>query len=118
MDETNQFRSKKGLPKFAWNQKIAEIARKHSMDMALKRVEFGHDGFDERMNNFPGHSTAAAENVFMGNYKNDIATIAVDSWIKSPGHLKNLMGKYNVCGIGVYQNSEGYWYFTQLFALY
>lgn len=115
---TNQFRAKKGLPKLEWNQKIAEIARVHSIDMASGRVEFGHDGFSARMDSFPGRARGAAENVYWCTHEDDLGRRAVDSWIGSPGHYKNLVGNYNVCGIGVFQNDKGHWYITQLFALY
>ena len=65
-----------------WNQKVAEIARKHSVDMGMKKVEFGHDGFDGRVDKYPKFSRASAENVYMANYKGNIAQIAVDSWVK------------------------------------
>ncbi len=115
-EKTNQFRESKGLSKLIWHQKVSDIACEHSMNMASKKVAFGHAGFEERVKKFPFQYTKVAENVFMGNHQKNIAQIAVDSWINSPGHLKNLIGPYKICGIGVYKSSEGYWYFTQLFA--
>jgi len=47
-----------------------------------------------------------------------VAKVAVDGWIQSPGHRKNLLHAQMVyCGIGVYQNSAGAWYLTQLFGV-
>jgi uncharacterized protein YkwD len=117
-NNTNKFRANKGLPKLEWNQKIAEIARVHSVNMASRRVEFGHDGFAERCKNFPGQVRRAAENVYMCDHKDDLGRRAVDAWIESPGHLHNIVGDYNTCGIGVFQNDKGEWYITQLFARY
>ena len=115
---TNQFRSQHRFSVLTWNQELANRARIHSMDMGLKKVEFGHDGFDERVANLrlPKQLQAAAENVYMSNMRGDVAKAAVDGWIDSPSHLQNMVGKFTHCGIGVYQNKEGFWYFTQIFA--
>lgn len=51
----------------------------------------------------------------MNSGSQDIAKVAVDGWIESPGHRKNLLGKSIFCGIGVHQNAKGTWYLTQLF---
>ena len=44
------------------------------------------------------------------------AGAAVQGWIHSPGHRKNLLSLTNVCGIGVGKNGAEQIYFTQLFA--
>ena len=44
--------------------------------------------------------------------------MAVQGWIDSPGHCANLLSEANWCGVGVYVNSQGAYYLTQLFALY
>lgn len=114
---TNEFRQQKRLPSFLWDKKIADIAAKHSKNMGDGIVPFGHAGFDERFHAM-SFCQSGAENVFMCTMQKDQARSAVESWIKSKGHLKNLKGPYTHCGIGVYQNSLGVWYFTQIFARY
>jgi uncharacterized protein YkwD len=115
-DYTNQFRVKKGLLSLRWNDNLAHIALKHSQDMGNTLVAFGHAHFHQRIEGLPFHVQRAAENVFMGNMSGDRARTAVDSWITSPGHLKNLVGNYVECGIGVYRTANDFWYFTQIFA--
>ena len=44
-----------------------------------------------------------------------VAVVAVDGWIHSPGHCKNLLSDQYYCGIGVYKNKRGEYYLTQLF---
>ena len=41
--------------------------------------------------------------------------MAVNGWINSPGHKKNLMSNTTHCAIAVYQNNSGAYYFTQIF---
>lgn len=112
---TNEFRHKKGLPTFQWHPQVAEIAHQHSHAMATNVVGFGHEGFAQRIGKLPFFVGAAAENVFKGNMAGDRARTAVDGWIQSPGHLKNLVGNYTWCSIGVCRDAQGYWYFTQIF---
>ena len=43
------------------------------------------------------------------------AKIVVDGWIKSPGHRQNIVGRYNLTGIGIVRDRAGKLYYTQLF---
>jgi uncharacterized protein YkwD len=58
--------------------------------MAEGRTKFGHDGFNERMKNFPSGCISGAENVAMnyGYSSLSVALITVNGWISSPGHHK------------------------------
>lgn len=86
--------------------------------MALGQVAFGHDGFKNRFRRFPFRLTRkGAENVAMNHGLGDVGKVAVDGWIQSPGHRKNMVGGFNYMGIGVAQAANGAWYLTQLFAL-
>ncbi len=119
LEYTNQFRIKKGLSPLIWDGSLATIALNHSKNMGTHKVGFGHDGFNKRIATLPVHPRSAAENVFICyNMRGDLAFIAIDGWIKSAGHLKNIVGSYTHCGIGVYCTAQGYWYFTQIFASY
>ena len=83
--------------------------------MAEKKVPFGHQGFQQRMRAIPFRINSAAENVAMNQGMADVAKVAVDGWISSPGHCKNLLAKHTYCAIGVYCNSvSNKWYLTQL----
>lgn len=113
---TNEFRGTYGLPALKWHQSLCNIGKKHSEDMSKKKVKFGHDGFSERAKAFPFTYKRAAENVAMNNNAHNVAKVAVDGWISSPGHKKNLLALHTHCGIGVYQSFDGPYYLTQLFA--
>jgi uncharacterized protein YkwD len=100
-NEINRYRVSKGLPKFTLNANITRQARIHSQNMAKGKTPFSHQGFERRVNAIPIRYSSAAENVaFNQGYSNPVNE-AVTGWIKSPGHLKNLKGNYNLTGIGV-----------------
>lgn len=111
----NQYRAKKNLPALQTNGAIAAAAQKHSNNMAARRVGFGHGGFDNRidklLHGIKG-AYAGAENVAYGS---KTAEDVVRLWINSPGHRKNIKGKYNLTGIGVARGKNGTLYFTQIF---
>ncbi|KAM9986135.1 hypothetical protein ACTFIZ_004379 [Dictyostelium cf. discoideum] len=117
LEFSNKFRSTQGKPLLIWNQAIYHIGVEHSKNMAEKKVAFGHDGFNDRAKRYPFSPRGAGENVAYTNDPDDIANKVVNGWINSPGHRKNLLANFNVCSIGVYKNSEGFWYLTQLFGL-
>ncbi|MFN6514193.1 MAG: CAP domain-containing protein [Nostoc sp. CreGUA01] len=113
--QINNYRSSKGLPKLTRNSTIDNQARIHSQNMASKKVAFGHTGFQERLKAMRISYTGAAENVAYNKGYSDPATQAVQGWLKSPGHLANIVGNYNLTGVGVASNSQGQIYFTQIF---
>lgn len=111
----NQYRVQHGLSKLTMNPALTREAEQHSMEMANHRVPFGHDGFSQRMTHLHesvANSLSGAENVAY-NYKT--ARIVVDGWIHSPGHRQNLMGHYNLTGIGIARDAKGRIYYTQMF---
>jgi uncharacterized protein YkwD len=84
--------------------------------MAKGVVPIGHAGFSERHAKVPFFVRSFAENVAYNYGMADPVEIAVNGWINSPGHRKNLLSNTNLCGIAVYCLA-GRYYFTQLFAL-
>ena len=114
-DQINRYRVSHGLSKLTLNANISRQARIHSQNMANKKVSFSHKGFEKRVNSTLVRYKSAAENVAFNQGYADPASQAMTGWIHSPGHLKNLKGKYNLTGIGVAANSEGEVYLTQIF---
>jgi len=117
LDGTNRYRASKGLMPLRWHDGIARIAREHAEQMARGQMPFSHDGVDQRFRAYPVAHRAAAENLALNSGVADVSGTAVNGWIKSPGHEKNLSGAFNLCGIGVARASNGTFYLTQLFAL-
>ena len=115
--KVNQYRQSQGLPTLSLDPQMSDIARSHSEDMASGTVAFGHDGFEERAEAL-GELAAlreVGENVAYNQGYSDPATQAFEGWLDSPGHLENIEGNYNMTGLGIARNSQGEYYFTQLF---
>ncbi|WP_224311822.1 CAP domain-containing protein [Trichormus variabilis] len=113
-DQVNQYRQSQGLPALTRNASIDEQARTHSQNMASGKVPFSHQGFDQRVKALNMPNKSASENVAY-NQDKDPATRAVQSWLKSSGHLANIKGNANLTGVGVAVNGQGVVYFTQIF---
>ena len=114
----NAYRDRNGFPPLRWNDEIAAIARAHSRDMAAGDVDFGHGGFDDRVGQLKSLIAGfegAGENVLYTTQLDDVAERAVQMWLHSPHHLKNIRGDYNFSAIGVWRGKDGALYFTQLF---
>ncbi|WP_208420125.1 CAP domain-containing protein [Paraflavitalea devenefica] len=112
----NQHRKQKGLPALEKNAVIGVEARRHTVSMASHKTPFGHNGFSYRSkvitSKIPG-ITATAENVAYGSRT---AKEVVDGWLDSPGHKKNIEGRFRLTGIGVARDEQSVLYFTQIFA--
>lgn len=114
----NQYRKASKLPPLVWDGGIAQAARAHSKDMATGEVDFGHDGFGDRVTHLKAVMNGlwgAGENVLMTSDLDQVAQNAVTLWLHSPHHLKNIRGDYNYSGLGVWQDKDGALYFTQIF---
>jgi len=114
----NQSRVANSLPALTWSNSAAQQARNHSVNMANKTVPFGHDGFDMRYNVLRGlipNLRSMRENVAYNQGYQQPGKTAVQSWLNSPGHYANIMGNFNLTGVGVAKDSQGRHYFTQIF---
>ncbi|MBM3204539.1 CAP domain-containing protein [Candidatus Uhrbacteria bacterium] len=116
-DLINQHRTSNGLAVLTWSDTVANVSRDHSKNMADGKVPFGHDGFNDRVHTLRKHLSfsSAAENVAYNGGYDDPASTAVEGWLKSPGHLANIVGAYTQSGIGVATSTDGSYYFTQIF---
>ena len=115
----NKERKKEGLSALKEWTVLTKIARKHSQNMAAKKVAFGHDGFDDRFDESrkKGSVKKFGENVaYSYNVKNPLQT-AVQSWMNSSSHRKNILNKeYTETGIGIAYDKKGKFFVTQLFS--
>jgi len=117
----NRDRRANGLKPVRMQQDLRKVARKHSLDMAEK------DYFDHVNQRAQSHSdrfrlsgitdVVSGENLAkIGGFPNPTQKAEV-GLMNSPGHRANILnGLYNVVGIGVIQDKNGVYYFTQNFA--
>lgn len=114
---TNEAREKQGLPPLRLNESLTKAAQAHADDMA-KKGYFSHeapDGTDMvvRIDRVGYRYRGIAENIAMGQRS---PQQAVDSWLKSPGHRRNMLnGAYRDLGVGVTKDSKGVLRWVQVF---
>lgn len=95
----NEYRSVQGIAPLAADERLADLAREHSVDMA-KAGNMSHDGFQARFAR-SGYAMCV-ENVGW-NYPTPEAMIA--AWKASPGHDRNLLdARVGHMGIGIASN--------------
>ncbi|MBW4466110.1 MAG: CAP domain-containing protein [Pegethrix bostrychoides GSE-TBD4-15B] len=114
--QINRYRQQQGLAALSTNSSITRQARRHSQDMA-NSGDISHDGFEGRVKTIGKtiRYRSAAENVAYNFGFESPGAQAVTGWLNSPGHLDNIVGNFNLTGIGVAKNSRGEYYFTQIF---
>lgn len=111
----NEYRQQHGLPKLKMDERIVVQAKQHSQDMATHRMSFGHKDFEKRIAKLRSqikNTGGGSENVAY-NYKT--ARIVVSQLVLSPGHKRNILGHFNLTGIGVARDKQGKLYYTQIF---
>ncbi|MDE5123545.1 MAG: CAP domain-containing protein [Trichodesmium sp. St19_bin1] len=113
----NKYRKSRNLPMLQWDGNIAQESRIHAQQMATRKTTFSHDGFKKRVEIISQKIPykAAAENIAVNMGFSNPGEKAVIDWINSPGHHKNIVGDFNLTGIGIAKNNEGKYYFNQIF---
>jgi uncharacterized protein YkwD len=119
----NAERSKNGLSELEWSESLAAVARLHSEDMA--HVKFfshrGSDGsmVDDRADRLGlGAWRSIGENIAYMRGFDDPAALAVEKWLESAAHRKNLLGpNWKESAVGVAVTEDGTYYMTEVFLL-
>ncbi|MEP7149239.1 MAG: CAP domain-containing protein [Acidobacteriota bacterium] len=119
----NVERNKNGLPELEWSERLADVARLHSEDMANSKF-FSHRGsdgsmVDDRADRLGlGSWRAIGENIAYTRGFDDPAAFAVAKWLESTAHRKNLLGpNWKESAVGVVISEDGSYYFTEVFLL-
>lgn len=119
----NDVRQSQGLAPLEWNDDVAAVARLHSQNMADEKF-FSHRGsdgsmVDDRADRMGlGAWRTIGENIaYMRGY-DDPANLAVEKWMESTAHRKNLLGpNWKESAVGVAITKDGTYYLTQVFLL-
>jgi uncharacterized protein YkwD len=113
----NEFRAGHQRAPLSLDPMIGAEAREHSAEIARNPGGIGHRGFDQRVKDTRSQipHRAAAENVAINFGHEDPAHAAVQGWIESPPHRKNLLGDFSLTRIGIARDARGGYFCTQIF---
>ena len=115
----NQKREDEQLPPLKHNEKLAQVARNYSRQMAENNF-FSHTGIDgstleDRVKAGGIIYWVVGENLFTTTNIPQPVEVAVDGWMQSPGHRENILRPvFRETGVGVWRVTNTY-YITQLF---
>lgn len=115
----NEIRQEQGLSELQVNEKLAEVARRYSQQMAEQNF-FSHTSptgstLEQRVQSAGIVYMLVGENLFKSTNIPQPVNAAVEGWMDSPGHRENILrSQYRETGVGVWQDGETY-YVTQLF---
>jgi uncharacterized protein YkwD len=117
----NQKRRENGLQPLVWNDQLEAVAKAHSDSMAEYRF-FSHKGLDNKYvsdradKSRVGDWRSIGENIAVNRGYSDPVGFAVELWLDSPGHRRNLLDpNWKESAIGVAVAEDGSFYFTQVF---
>jgi uncharacterized protein YkwD len=105
-EEVNRVRRAQGLERLEWNERLAQEARRQALNMAARRF-FAHrdpvrGDIAERLNASHIEWRNCAENLSQERGYDDPVAVAVQGWLESPGHRKNMLDKVMTqTGVGV-----------------
>ena len=109
----NEHRQSIGKSKLNRNSVADNLAKEHTNYM-IENGKISHDYFNNRFNELQQKVNAkgAGENVASG-YSS--AKSVMNGWLNSSGHKANIEGNFTHIGIAAIKNSNGKYYYTQLF---
>ncbi len=122
LEGVNEVRIEHGLEPLEYHEKLTVAARDYSQKMARYDF-FSHTGADgsrleDRAEVFGLGYRSIAENLHSSRGHDDPVPVAIDGWMKSRGHRKNILNdEFTHTGTGVAMTEDGQVYFTQLFML-
>ncbi|WP_367129230.1 CAP domain-containing protein [Saccharothrix sp. HUAS TT1] len=111
----NVERSRRGLAALGVDERLRRSARRHSADMARRRVlahllPGGPDPFERML--AEGFPHPAGENVAFGQ---ETAVRVVEAWMRSAPHRANVLhAEFATIGVGLLLDATGHWW-TQNF---
>lgn len=117
IDIVNQERVNNGLNPLIYNETLTQIATYRSMEGANNNY-FSHtrpNGEDYSSLYYEYNTDFCAFGENLARYQTSAAH-AMSAWMASPGHRRNILYDYDYIGVGVAQDSEGRYYYTQEFA--
>lgn len=101
-DDSNQARLRNGRTPLSWSSQLGSDSLQWSQHLA-RTGTFEHTTKNVRENLYTCSGCTTP-------------TGAVEAWLKSPGHRRNLLNtKATSMGIGIAQNTKGEWIVTQRF---
>merc|ERR1712025_281697 len=86
------------------------------MNMGEGKTPFGHELFEERIQQFGRPLLYAEENVAWSKRHKSIAQTDVNGWTNNERYRANMLGAFQYCGIGVYKSSYDVHHTTCIFA--
>lgn len=120
-DLLNGKRLEKGLNALVWSDELEAVARLHSQNMAEFQF-FSHRGLDNKLvsdradDAGVGRWRAIGENIAFNRGFADPVAKAVELWLDSPSHRRNLLSEtWKESAVGVAVAEDGSYYFTQVF---
>jgi uncharacterized protein YkwD len=118
LDLTNAARAKEKLPPLKANPLLMEAARAHAANMA-KQMKVEHVLDDkksgQRIADAGYKAATSSENI--GQSPRLMVKDVFDQWMESKAHRGHILGgKFEETGIGLARDSEGAYYYCQVFA--
>mmetsp|Transcript_8254 Transcript_8254/g.18452 ORF Transcript_8254/g.18452 Transcript_8254/m.18452 type:complete len:258 (+) Transcript_8254:102-875(+) len=115
----NQTRIERHCPALKAHKGLSEIAKRHAIAVAEGQAPFSHAGAQERFAACSTKCINLAENLarIQGVDRPEIPNAVVTGWIESEGHRRNLLGPFDICGLGWAASDSGVIFITQLLAL-
>ena len=109
----NEHRTSIGLSTISRDQQHASAYAVDHTKYMIEKDRISHDNFSFRNNGMKNRGAKSVGEVVAYGYTN--AESVVNAWLNSPSHKSVIEGPYTYSGFGVIENSQGQYFFTQLF---
>lgn len=109
----NEHRTSVGLSTISRDQQHASAYAVDHTKYMIEKDKISHDNFNYRNNALKNRGAKVVGEIVAFGY-NDAESV-VNAWLNSPSHKSVIEGPYAYSGFGIIENSQGQYFFSQLF---
>ncbi len=120
-DLVNRVRARNNLKFLVWDERLAEVARSYSSQMASAGF-FKHEGIDGKMVQDRANEAGIrnwrkiGENLFYARDVDEFSPLAVRMWMESDSHRENILDRsWTAAAVGIARAHDGKIYVTHIY---
>lgn len=120
LERINAIRAEHGEEPLRYSAELTRVAREYSRQMTVENFFSHHspagEDVTDRLRQAGLDYTHVGENIFqvLRATRGQIVDTAVEGWMESPGHRRNILRGFEKTGVGVWHDGDTY-YLTQVF---
>lgn len=113
LQQVNDYRTSIGKEPLIINLEATKLAKEHTSYM-VSNNKISHDYFQDRFDELVQNANASIVRENVASHYNTAEDV-MNAWLSSAEHKSNITGNFTHIGIAAIEDTEGQYYYTQIF---